>query len=96
MTKKSAVVLTTIAATGAGYIAGVLFAPKSGGDLRKEIKGRAKLAADKAAGHMQQGMDKIRGMVTHTKERAEDKAEEIQEAVRSPAAARSPASHTAV
>lgn len=73
MAKKSIMVMSTLAATGAGYLAGVLLAPKKGSELRNDVMGKAKMTTDKVSGRITQGKQKAQNIAAD----AQDKMKEI-------------------
>lgn len=77
MSKKSNFAIGTIVAAGAGYLAGILTAPKSGRETRKDIQANAQKAKSEAERKLKQAqgeMTKLIDEATVEVKKAGDKA----------------------
>lgn len=82
----AAAALAFIVGVGAGVAAGMLFAPQSGEDTRKEIKRKAKDAHEKAkrkveaeAEHLRQQADDLKDKAKRTAEKVADEGKHLKE-----------------
>ncbi len=78
-------IVGTAVAAAAGYVAGVLTAPKSGKETREDIKEAAKRRRDEAVGqlkHLQDELDKVMEQAKGRMDKLSSKAKvELQEAL---------------
>lgn len=85
MSKKSNFAVGTLIAAAAGYVAGLLTAPKSGKETRKEIKQSALKAKSEAERKLKQGQTELSSLIDQASaevKKAGDKAsEEVKKAL---------------
>lgn len=62
----------------AGAAAGILLAPKSGKETRKDIKDGAENLAKKSKGLVEKGVDEVKGVLERGKESVEDLADDVK------------------
>ncbi len=81
MQKRSKIALGTVLAAGAGYLAGVLTAPKSGQETRKDIRKKAAAAKSEAERKLKEAHSELDKLISKANSGKTKVTGEVKEAV---------------